>query len=94
VVSLFDMLRLTGIFVGVGWTFGNGSVASLATWVSSSIAGAIGVGLAWVMTALTRKLALAKSEALLAFAYAATFLAIAISGAVGGALCYHLFHWV
>lgn len=94
VVSLFDMLRLTGIFVGVGWTFGIGPVASLATWMSSLIAGAIGVVLAWAMTAFTRKLARAESEVALAFAYATTFLAIAISGAVGGAFCYHFLHRV
>jgi hypothetical protein len=50
VVSLFDILSLTGIFIGIGWTFQIGSVKNFTTWVSALIAGAVGIAVAYAMT--------------------------------------------
>jgi hypothetical protein len=94
VVSLFDVLRLTGVFIGIYWTFQTGSASNVSTWASSLIAGAVGVGAAWVMTAITRRLARAKSEALLLCAYLVTLVAISLAGAAGGFLSYRLMHIV
>ena len=91
-VSLFDVLRLTGIAFGIYWTFQTGSASNLSTWASSLIASIIGVGVAWVMTAITRRLARARSDALLLCAYLITLIGTSIAGAAAGSLSYRLMH--
>jgi len=89
-LSLYDLLRLIGIFAGIGYSFHAGHISEVPTWTAALVAGVVGVGVAWIATAATRRLARANSEALLWCAYVGTVGIVSIGGTAAGIACFGL----
>ncbi len=43
-LSLYDLLRLIGIFAGIGYSFHAGHISEVPTWTAALVAGVVGVG--------------------------------------------------
>ena len=89
-LTLYDVLRATGVSSAIGWTSASGHADQLSTWGAGLVAAAVSIGAAWAATIATKRIARTNSEALLWVAYLGTFTVIPVGGAAAGVACHHL----